>query len=458
MSAAFQALLETTGPCVLFESTAAAGPRGRLSLLARSPRAVLVQDHDGTSLVSAAGRRSWSGDPFDALRRLLAEIPDGRWPDEGGIAGALAYDFARPGRPPAATPRLVALAVDRFLVEEDGRRIADGPPPAAAPWAPSPGPWSRPSRAPAGGIDLPLRLQPFSSLTRDGHRRLVLEIKDHITAGDVYQANLSQRFRLPFPRDGLSLYAALRAASPAPFAGYLRAAGLEIVSASPERLVSVAGGVASARPIAGTRPRASDPRRDRALAAELILSEKERAEHLMLVDLARNDLGQVAELGSVHVDELMTVEDYSHVRHIVSNVTARLAPGRDALAALRALFPGGTITGVPKRRCMDILDTLEPVPRGFYTGALFYVTPSGRLDANILIRSALVTAGEVTFHAGGGIVADSDPDREYEETLHKAEGLRVALEAALAGPGFTGQNTTSTRATPELGRPSLRKP
>src|SRR5262249_10248303 len=149
------------------------------------------------------------------------------------------------------------------------------------------------------------------------------------------------------------------------------------------------------------------------------------------VDLERNDLGRVARVGSVEVDELMTVEAYSHVRHIVSNVRAALAPGCSAVDALRALFPGGTITGVPKVRCMDILDAIEGGPRGFYTGSLFYLTPSGRLDANILIRSAVVAGGAVTFRTGGGIVADSDPDREYEETLHKAEGMRVALEAAL---------------------------
>jgi len=192
----------------------------------------------------------------------------------------------------------------------------------------------------------------------------------------------------------------------------------------------VDGDRAWTRPIAGTRPRAADLLADRALAAELILSPKERAEHLMLVDLARNDLGKVAAIGSVAVDELMAVEDYAQVRHIVSNVSARLLPGRDALDVLLALFPGGTITGVPKIRCMEILDEVEPAPRGFYTGALFYATPSGRLDANILIRSAVVAGGRATFHAGGGIVADSDPDAEYAETLHKAEGLRLALEAA----------------------------
>ena len=304
---------------------------------------------------------------------------------------------------------------------------ADGPP--RPPIRAFPGePWTRPlGPVPRAGVS---GLAAWSSLSREDHRRLVLRVKEHVAAGDVYQANLSQRFQLPFAAGGLDLYRRLRALSPAPFSGYVRAPGFEIASASPERLLEVRGREMSTRPIAGTRPRAADPSADRALAAELLLSEKERAEHLMLVDLARNDLGRVAALGSVAVDELMTVEDYAQVRHIVSNVRARLADGRDALDALRALFPGGTITGVPKLRCMRLLDALEPVPRGFYTGALFYLTPSGRLDANILIRSAVVAGGAATFHTGGGIVADSDPDHEYRETLHKAEGLRLALAAS----------------------------
>jgi anthranilate/para-aminobenzoate synthase component I len=409
---AYHELREEAGPCVLLESTGPAGPLARLSILARRPRAVLVADRSGTTLFSARGNRRLDADPIQALRALLREVRPGRWPDEGGVAGALAYDFARPGRPPAPTPLLVALAVDRFFVEDV--------------------PGAEPPRLPAAkvpGLDLPA----FSNMSKDDHRRLVLRIKEHIAAGDIYQANLSQRFELPFAAGGLRLYDHLRRISPAPFSGYLRAGGLEIVSASPERLLMVEGERAWTRPIAGTRPRGADPGSDRALAAELILSPKERAEHIMLVDLARNDLGKVAAIGSVAVDELMAVEDYSHVRHIVSNVTARLLPGRDGLDALLALFPGGTITGVPKIRCMQILDEVEPAPRGFYTGALFYATPSGRLDANILIRSAVVAGGRVTFQTGGGIVADSDPAAEYEETLHKAEGLRLALEAARAG-------------------------
>jgi len=410
---AYDALRSVRGPCALLESTTSGGPLARVSILARNPRAILVADASAVRVTTSTGLREPGNDPIGALRGLLRETPAGSWPDEGGVVGALAYDFSRPDRTAAGTPVLVALAVDRFEVFDPGTSQPP-PPPATAP----------------ARIDLPA----FSSLSRGEHGRLVARIREHIAAGDIYQANLSQRFQVPWKGSGLALYHHLRWLSPAPFSGYLRAPGFEIVSASPERLLLVDGARLSTRPIAGTRPRSADPRTDDAYAAELLLSEKERAEHLMLLDLARNDLGKVAVLGSVQVDEMMTVERYSHVRHIVSNVSARLAPGCDVFDALLSMFPGGTITGVPKIRCMEILDALEPVPRGFYTGSLFYATPSGRLDANILIRSAVVEGGLVTFHAGGGIVADSDPDFEYAETLHKAEGMRVALEAAMEAP------------------------
>ena len=430
VSRSYQAMRKTRGPCVLLESTSSPSPLARRNLLARSPRAALVASGTGLVRATPEGARPVAGDAFTALRSMLREVRPGRWPAEGGIAGALAYDAARPG-PGAPTPRLVALAVDRFLVEDEDGVSADDADGAPAPWL------DAAVGLPAGDGEaapaLPLELARFSNMTRDEHARLVRAVQEHIAAGDIYQANLSQRFELPWTAGGLDLYAALRRVSPAPFAGYMRAGGLEIVSASPERLLSVEGRTAITRPLAGTRPFYRDADRDRGLADELRLSEKERAEHLMLVDLARNDLGRVAAIGSVRVDELMAIEEQSHVRHIVSNVQATLRDGFDALDALASLFPGGTITGVPKIRCMEILDRVEPSPRGFYTGALFYVTPSGRLDANILIRSAVVASGRVTFHAGGGIVADSDPAREYEETLHKAAGLKAALEEVMAG-------------------------
>lgn len=413
MTAALALLTDAPGACALLESTSGAGPLAQHTLLFRRPRAWCVAERGGLTLGDRHGERRVRGEPFALLREWLGELPAGRWPEEGAVVGALAYDWARPGRAGERDPLLVALQVERL-------ELFDPAPPEAG-------------QPPADGRTGTLDLAAHSNLAPADYARLVRRAQEHIARGDIYQANVSQRFELPFDADGLALYDELRAVSPAPFSGYLRVPGLEIVSASPERLVSVCGDLAVTRPIAGTRPRSADPARDAALARELILSEKERAEHLMLVDLARNDLGIVARIGSVEVDELMAVEHYAQVRHIVSNVRARLRPGCDALDALVALFPGGTITGVPKRRCMEILDELEPVTRGFYTGSLFYVTPSGRLDANILIRSAVVAGGRVRFHTGAGIVADSDPEHEYEETLHKAAGMKLALERVLAG-------------------------
>jgi anthranilate/para-aminobenzoate synthase component I len=408
---AHAALHAAEGPCALLESTSGRGPLAQLSLLARRPRAWVIAGRRWARLCDLNGERRVGCDPLVFLRSLLQELPDGQWPEEAAVVGALAYDWARPASTADDAILLVALLVDRLEV------FAAQPLPAAS------GPLvAEPS------IDL----ERHSSLSHAEYLRLVRRVQEHIAAGDVYQANLSQRFELPLAGSGLALYDELRAVSPAPFSGYLRLPNLEIVSASPERLLSVCGREVSTRPVAGTRPRSRDLERDRALASDLLISEKERAEHLMLVDLARNDLGQVAQIGSVEVDELMSVEHYAQVRHIVSNVRARLAPECDALDALVALFPGGTITGVPKHRCLQLLDALEPVRRGFYTGSLFYLTKSGRLDANILIRSATVADGRVTFHAGGGIVADSDPELEYQETLHKASGMRLALERVRA--------------------------
>ena len=271
-------------------------------------------------------------------------------------------------------------------------------------------------------------------MSRDEHRRRVLRIKEHIAAGDIYQANLSQRFELPFGAGGLRLYDHLRARQPRALRRLpaRRRAGDRLrLARAPSRWWTASGPGRGPSPARGRAPPIPDA--DRALAAELILSPKERAEHLMLVDLARNDLGKVAAIGSVAVDELMTVEDYSHVRHIVSNVTARLLPGRDALDALLALFPGGTITGVPKIRCMEILDEVEPAPRGFYTGALFYATPSGRLDANILIRSAVVAGGRGHLPDGRRDRGGLRSRRGVRGDPAQGGGLRLALEAAGVG-------------------------
>jgi anthranilate synthase component 1 len=253
-------------------------------------------------------------------------------------------------------------------------------------------------------------------------------IRQWIAAGDVFQVNLSRAWtaRAAAAFDPLDLYAALAQANPAPFAASLCLPGLTVLSSSPERLVSVRGSVVQTRPIAGTRPRGAD---DAARIAELIGDPKERAEHIMLIDLERNDLGRVCAAGSVEVDELYAVESYTHVHHIVSNVRGRLQPGVSALAVLAAVFPGGTITGCPKVRCMQIIAALEQTGRGAYTGALGYVGPAG-MDLNILIRTLTVVGDTVHLRAGAGIVADSVPERELAETRAKARGLLRALGQA----------------------------
>ncbi len=225
------------------------------------------------------------------------------------------------------------------------------------------------------------------------------------------------------------IYGNLRAINPSPFFGLLETDGFALVSGSPERLVCLKNDVLETRPIAGTRPRGANPSEDDAKSLELLLSAKERAEHVMLVDLERNDLGRVAEYGSVEVDELMAIEDYSHVKHIVSNVRAVLRKELGAVDAFQALFPGGTITGAPKLRCLEVIDALEPVARGPYTGSLGYFSFDGAMDFNIIIRSLFLKNGRAYLGAGAGIVADSDPEKEYDETLHKAEAV---LRAAFA--------------------------
>jgi anthranilate synthase component 1 len=267
----------------------------------------------------------------------------------------------------------------------------------------------------------------------DGVRRVL----DYLAAGDVFQANISRgwqaRFDAPAP-EAAALFARLREHNPAPFAGVFAGEGWAVVSASPERLVSVRGDLVETRPIAGTRPRFEGDD-DAARVRELVGNPKERAEHIMLIDLERNDLGRVCAPGSVEVDELMTVESYAHVHHIVSNVRGRLRGGATPGATIRAVFPGGTITGCPKVRCMQVIAELEGQGRGAYTGAFGWLNRDGDMDLNILIRSAELEGGAdgsgvLRFRTGGGIVADSDPQRELDETRAKARGMLRALGVA----------------------------
>ena len=259
---------------------------------------------------------------------------------------------------------------------------------------------------------------------------IVKKAKEYIKAGDIFQANLSQRVSAHIGSiNPWQIYQTLSKINPSPFAAYLDMVDYHVVSSSPERLVRVTGNIVETRPIAGTRPRGKNAEADSQMRADLLLNEKERAEHLMLIDLERNDLGRISDYSSVEVDEHMITEDYSHVIHIVSNVKGILAGGMDCFDAIRATFPGGTITGVPKVRCMEIIDELEPVTRGPYTGSIGYISFTGDMDLNIIIRTFVIKDNVAYVQAGAGIVADSDPEREYYETLKKAEALIRTLES-----------------------------
>ncbi|HRD48597.1 MAG: anthranilate synthase component I [Candidatus Competibacter sp.] len=278
-----------------------------------------------------------------------------------------------------------------------------------------------------------------SGFTQSAYERVVERIKDYILAGDCMQVVPSQRLSAPFRAAPLDLYRALRGLNPSPYMYFFHLGDFHIVGSSPEILTRLEDGLLTVRPIAGTRQRGATEEQDQALEAELLADPKELAEHLMLIDLGRNDVGRVSETGSVRLTEKMVVERYSHVMHIVSNVTGRLRPGLTAIDALRATFPAGTVSGAPKIRAMEIIDELEPVKRGIYAGAVGYLSWSGNMDTAIAIRTAILKDGILHIQAGGGVVADSIPDKEWEETMNKGRALFRA--AALAERGLDEPRT-----------------
>jgi len=268
--------------------------------------------------------------------------------------------------------------------------------------------------------------------------RAVRRVKEYIGAGDVFQVVLARRFEVSWSSDPFPVYRLLRCLNPSPYTFFLEFEGAALVGASPELLVRLSGKKLMARPIAGTRPRGRDEGEDRRLALDLLTDEKERAEHVMLVDLARNDLGRVCRYGTVRVSRYMAVERYSHVMHLVSDVVGEIAPDRDALDALIACFPAGTVSGAPKVRAMEIIAELEPCARGPYAGAVGYVGYNGQLDTCITIRTILFTSGRAMVQAGAGIVLDSIPERETTETVNKAQALLKALGWAMRWQGLRG--------------------
>jgi len=422
---------------LLLESVAGGNALSRWDLL-------LVADGDGLRLdadgqVRRLDGRAADGDFLSALdhdwRAMQTPRAGGDLPFRGGWALFLAYELAGQVEPslrlphaPGPLPVALALRCPAAVLRDraSGRCVAVAEDGAASLLdAIAPAPAAEPGEGP--GFALPALHEDDPQRFLDG----VARIHDYLRAGDVFQVNLSRAWRARFDAapDPATVYAQLRRANPAPFAGLLRLGDAALLSSSPERLVSVRGTRVETRPIAGTRPRF--PGDDEAARIrDLVGNPKERAEHVMLIDLERNDLGRVCVPGSVRVDELMTVESYAHVHHIVSNVGGELRPGTTPGDVIRAVFPGGTITGAPKVRCMQIIAELEGEGRGAYTGALGYLGRDGDLDLNILIRSAWLAGRELQFRTGAGIVVDSDAARELDETRAKARGLLRALGAA----------------------------
>lgn len=372
---------------------------------------------------------------LDAAWRASAEknATDTRFPFRGGWFVYLSYELAGQLEPtlrlPTTTALPLALAVRipaAILVDHQQRQTHVV---AEAAWAAEFVSMLADMQAVTPRPAKHLAAIPLQEDTPEQFTQGVERIRDYIAAGDVFQVNLSRAWQgeLPAGYAPAEVYASLRRTNPAPFACLADFSEFAIVSSSPERLVKVSGGVVDTRPIAGTRPRGTDLAGDQALLAELIAHPKERAEHIMLIDLERNDLGRICEYGSVQVNELMVLESYQHVHHIVSNVQGKLRAGITPGQVIRAVFPGGTITGCPKVRCMEIIAELEQTPRGAYTGSVGYLNHNGDMDLNILIRTLSLHGTHLQFRTGAGIVMDSIPANELQETRHKARGLLRAL-------------------------------
>ncbi len=483
---AFLRLDDGTTPAYLLESVEGGERLGRYSFLGVGPRR-LLEVRDGVARIQDRPvgvteyapdlpvTESLAPDPLEALRAFVArrrvEPSDGMPRFTGGAVGALAYDAVSvfepsvplPARDPVGVPLASFIETDLVLVFdhlthslsaiaslhadaprlEERYRIAERAilevlertaRPSAAEIA-----GSGAAASAAGSVPV-VDVASETSLGREAFEHAVRSAKDAIAGGEAIQVVLARRQTMALPAgptgrpvDGIGLYRALRRVNPSPYLFFVRTPAFEVVGASPELLLQVEGDRLTTHPIAGTRPRGTSPADDQRLAEELAADPKERAEHVMLVDLGRNDLGRVAKPGTVRVSKYMEVERYSHVLHLVSHVEARLAPGLDALDALRSVFPAGTLSGAPKVRAMQLIAAAEGERRGLYGGAVGYLGYDGNLDTAIAIRSAVLKDGVAHLHAGAGIVAGSVPEREFEETEHKAAALRRALELAAGG-------------------------
>jgi anthranilate synthase component 1 len=442
-------------PAFLLESAEQGQRVGRWSFIGVRPRAVL----------------RWSlsdgGDPYALAAERIARFRQAPMPDAppftGGAVGFFGYDLVRTveplGEPPGGAegdplglPDMALMLSDALVVfdhlkhtvtilanaELDAEADLERAYAAAARTIEEirdvlAGPVPRGPGAAAGARPVP---EFESNMPRERFEAIVARIVEYIYAGDAFQVVPSQRWSAPVPVEAFSVYRGLRAVNPSPYMYFLDFGDFQIAGASPEPLLTVSGRHVATKPIAGTRPRGASPEEDRRIAAELLGDEKELAEHVMLVDLGRNDLGRVCEYGSVHVDELMEIELYSHVMHIVSSVSGTLREDVGAMDALRSVLPAGTLSGAPKVRAMQIIDELEPVKRGGYGGAIGYLSYAGDLDTAIHIRTVVVKDGIAHVQAGGGTVADAKPAYEYEESLAKAQAAMRAIALACAQPDW----------------------
>ncbi len=453
------AKLKSGGPAYLLESVEGGENLSRYTFIGCRPRKVFVCGPETTEVRQPGRPPERVPTPADPLSLIQAEIA-GHRPVKlpgmprftGGAVGYLAYEYVtriEPSVPPAARdeagiPLAYFMLSDTLLIFDrvkqtlrlcvnahvagDPARAYDA---AVAELRSLHEVLRQPSAlSPAPVVEAPPLSVPPGNFTRQGFEKLVGDVKEYIRAGDIIQVVPSQRFSRAFDRTPLELYRALRSVNPSPYTFLFEAEGFALVGASPEVHVRLTDGLVEIRPLAGTRRRGATAAEDAALEKELLADQKERAEHLMLVDLARNDIGRVCAYGSVTVPELMVVERYSHVMHIVSQVEGRISPQRNAFDLMRATFPAGTVTGAPKIRAMQIIAEKEPVQRSFYAGALGYFSYDGNLDSCIMLRTALVKDGRVHIQAGAGIVADSDPASEYQETISKASALLKAVEIA----------------------------
>jgi anthranilate synthase component 1 len=448
----------------LLESVQGGETRGRYSIIGLKPD-LIWRCRDGRAEINRAALHdanaflAETAKPLDSLRALTREtrmvLPAGLPPMATGLFGYLGYDMARQvenlphpppdtlGLPDAILLRPTITAIfdsvkDEIIVITPvwpdksvdakaayARGVARLDEAVAALEAPAPHPAPTPA-------DLPTGVAIESNMTKDEYFAVVARAKEYILAGDVFQVVPSQRFRRPFALPPFSLYRALRRLNPSPYLYYLAMPGFQIVGSSPEVLVRLRDGKVTIRPIAGTRPRGKTPEEDKALAEDLMADPKERAEHLMLVDLGRNDVGRVARTGAVTVTDSFFIERYSHVMHLVSNVEGEIRDGLDAVDALAAGLPAGTLTGAPKIRAMEIIDEFEKEKRGAtYAGAVGYFAADGSMDTCIVLRTALVKDGTMYVQAGGGVVADSQPEAEYQETINKSKALLAAAEEAV---------------------------